>query len=86
MYYINKKQEHLLILFKVEPIIFLRNILVYKAKEVNLILLKECDIYLKNLYDSLGTMGNTIKIPIEEDIFFFGGREVWDYETHLWES
>lgn len=31
--------------------------------------LKEWDIYLKNIYDSLDTMDNIVKTPIEEDIF-----------------
>lgn len=39
-------------------------------KEDNLISLKEQDIYLKNVYDSLNTMGNIVNTPIEEDIFY----------------
>jgi len=69
IYYINREQEHLLNLFKVDPRKLWRKIIICKMKENNLIPLKSWDIYLKSLYESLNAIGTILHTPIEEDIF-----------------
>jgi hypothetical protein len=51
--YINRKQEKLLHLFKIDPKKFWRQILTHKTKENNRIPLKDWNFYLKNIYNPL---------------------------------
>jgi hypothetical protein len=68
-YYINKRQEQLSQLFKLDPKKFWRQIINHNTKENNMIPLMDWNSYLKILYEFHNTM-DTIPIPPTEDEVF----------------
>jgi hypothetical protein len=69
MYYINRKQEKLLHLSKLDPKKFWRQILTHKTKENNMIHLRDWNSYLKNIYESPDVMDNIQTLSTEEEVF-----------------
>jgi hypothetical protein len=68
-YYINRKQERLLHLSKLDPKKFLRKIIIHKTKENNIILWKDLNSYLKNIYETPNAMDTIPNIPTEDEYF-----------------
>jgi hypothetical protein len=69
MYYINRKQEWLLHLSKLDPKKFWRKILIHKTKENNMIPLKDWNSYLKSLYEFPNAMDTIPNVPTKDEVF-----------------
>jgi hypothetical protein len=67
--YINRKQEKILHLFKIDPNKFWRQILTRKTKENNNIPLRDWNFYLENMYESPNVMDNMPKISTKDEVF-----------------
>jgi hypothetical protein len=68
-YYINKRQEHLLQLSKIDPKKFWSQILNRNTKENDMIPLRDWNSYLKSIYEFLNSM-DTFQIVSTEDVVF----------------
>jgi hypothetical protein len=69
MYYINKIQELLPQLSKLDPKKFWRKILIHNTKENNMIPLRDWNSYLKSLYDFPNANGTIPIVPTKEEVF-----------------
>jgi hypothetical protein len=75
-WFINRKQEGILHLSMLDPKKLWRRIINCIAKENNMIPLKECNSYLKSLYEFPNTMDTILDVPIENAFFFYGRHKV----------
>jgi hypothetical protein len=69
MYYINKRQEWLLHLSKLDPKKFWRKILIHNTKENNMIPLRDWNSYLKSIYKFPNAMDTIPIVPTEDEVF-----------------
>ena len=69
MYYINKRQEKLSKLYKLDPKKFWSQILKCNTKENNRIHLRDQNSYLKSLYDFPNAMDTIPIVPTKEEFF-----------------
>jgi hypothetical protein len=69
MYYINKRQEELSQLSKLDPKKFWRQILNHNTKENNMIPLMDSNSYLKSLYEFPISMATILIAPTENEVF-----------------
>jgi hypothetical protein len=69
MYYINKRQEKLSKLYKLDPKKFWSQILKCNTKENNRILLRDSNSYLKGLYEFPHAMDIIPIVPTKEEVF-----------------
>ena len=68
LYYINKRQEWLLHLSKLDPKTFSRKILFRNTKENNIIPLRDWNSYLKSIYEFPNAMDAIPIFPIKEEV------------------
>jgi hypothetical protein len=71
MYYINKMQEQISQLYKLDPKKFWSQILKCNTKESNRIPLRDWNSYLKILYEFPNAMDTIPIVPTKEECFFF---------------
>jgi hypothetical protein len=69
MYYINKRQEKLSQLYKLDPKKFWSQILNRNTKENNRIPLRDWNSYLKSLYEFPNAMDTIPIVPTKEEVF-----------------
>jgi hypothetical protein len=69
MYYINKRQEKLSKLYKLDPKKFWSQILKRNTKENNRIFLRDWNSYLKGLYEFPHAMDIISIVPTKEEVF-----------------
>jgi hypothetical protein len=68
-YYINKRQEQLSKLYKLDSKKFWSQILKHNTKENNRIPLRYCNSYLKSLYEFPNAMDTIPIVPTKEEVF-----------------
>jgi hypothetical protein len=68
-YYINKRQEHLSQLSKLDPKKLRRKIIIHNTKENNMIPLRDCNSYLISLDEFPNSMDTIHIVPIEDEVF-----------------
>jgi hypothetical protein len=71
IYYINKRQDQLSQLYKLDPKKFLSQILKRNTKENKRIPLTDWNSYLKSIYEFPNAMDTIHIVPTKEEVFFF---------------
>ena len=75
MCYINKKKDNLVYLYNIDPKKFWRKIPIHLTNKNNMIPLKDCNSYLKNIYESPNVVENIQTHFIKDWIFSLENKE-----------